>query len=87
MNVNQGLKQLLGSREDSESPLCKEVWAKFMYSQDVHMVNWLIDQIAKTRKPNLIEVFSDEPFKFEGKVFQIKTFNGNPVLYDSNKLK
>ena len=86
MNVNKELKQLLASRQDIESPLCKEIWDKFKYSQDIHLTNWLIDQIAKTRKPNLVEVLSDEPFRFEDKLFQIKTFNGKPILFNSNDL-
>jgi hypothetical protein len=84
--MNAGLKQLLNSRPDSETPLVREMWAKFQGASDSQLINWLIDQLAKTRKPNLTEVFSNEPFKFEGKVFQIKTFNGNPILYHENTL-
>lgn len=86
MNANVGLKQLLNSRPDAESELIREIWAKFQFGSDVKMINWLIDQIAKTRKPNLVEVFSNEPFKFEEQVFQIKTFNGKPILYHANNL-
>ena len=86
MSSNAGLKQLLNSRPDAETELVREIWAKFQFGSDAQLVNWLIDQIAKTRKPNLTEVFSNESFKFEGKVFQIKSFNGNPVLYHANRL-